>query len=123
MQEQNSLVQLYIQLPSPPRSTSCFQPEEGKGGLYRTGWSMNCNSLLQNISVLGHKQCASGTYGLQVYAGSGEAWVRVPGAHRMPRQLRVPQREMGLKEARWIFDAKRWLSIATSQTKYNQQHG
>lgn len=66
MQKQNSLVQLYIQLPSPPKVYIPFPTRGRERELYRTGWSMNCNSLLQNISALGHKQCASGTYGLQV---------------------------------------------------------
>lgn len=50
----------------PPKVYIPFPTRGRERGLYRAGWSTNCNSLLQNISALGHKQCASGTYGLQV---------------------------------------------------------
>lgn len=66
MQKQNSLVQLYIQLPSPPRSTSLFQPEEGKEdciGLDGQRTVTACSKTLvhwdTNSVHLGHMGCKS----------------------------------------------------------------
>lgn len=98
-----------------------FPAGEKEMGLYRTGWSMNCNSLLQNISALGHKQCASGTYGSQV-------WIRkslglAPWRPSYAKRALCASARKNWKMVGWDFYAKRWLRMATSQAKYNQQHG